>query len=75
MKICIPTLSNDGKESKVNEHFGSAPYFAIFDTGDDTIEFIDNSDANHSHGMCQPIAALSEKGIEAVVCGDRRAFS
>jgi predicted Fe-Mo cluster-binding NifX family protein len=69
MKICIPTLSNDGKESKVNEHFGSAPYFAIYNTDDKTLEFIENTNAHHSHGMCQPIAALSEKSIEAVVCG------
>jgi len=69
MRICIPTQSKDGKKSKVNEHFGSAPYFAIYDTDDSTLEFIENTNAHHSHGMCQPIAVLSEKKIEVVVCG------
>ena len=69
MRICIPTQSKDGKKSKVNEHFGSAPYFAIYDTDDSTLEFIENTNAHHSHGMCQPIAALREKNIEIVICG------
>ena len=69
MRICIPTQSKNDKESKVNEHFGSAPYFAIYNTDDSTLEFIENTNAHHSHGMCQPIAALSEKNIEVVICG------
>ena len=69
MKICIPTLSQDGNESQVNEHFGSAPYFAVYDAESGTLDFIENTNADHSHGMCQPIDALSEMDIQAVVCG------
>jgi predicted Fe-Mo cluster-binding NifX family protein len=69
MKICIPTKSEDGKNSKVNEHFGSAPYFAIYNTDDSTLEFIENTNAHHSHGMCHPMTALSEQNIEVVICG------
>ena len=69
MKLCIPTLSADGNKSEVKEHFGSAPCFGIYDTHSSTLEFIENSNAHHSHGMCQPTAALSELNIEAVVCG------
>ena len=32
MKICIPTETNSGKEAMVYGHFGSAPFFTIFDT-------------------------------------------
>ena len=69
MRICIPTQSKNGKESKINEHFGSAPFFAIYNTDDSTFELIENTNAHHSHGMCQPIAELSEKNIEIVICG------
>jgi len=68
MKICIPTQSKNGKTSQVNDHFGSAPYLAVYETDAGTLEFIENTNEHHSHGMCQPIAALSEKGIEAIVC-------
>jgi predicted Fe-Mo cluster-binding NifX family protein len=69
MKICIPTRTNDGKTANVHEHFGSAPYFVIYDTNAGTVEIIDNANQHHSHGMCQPMSALSGRKIDAVVCG------
>jgi predicted Fe-Mo cluster-binding NifX family protein len=69
MKICIPTATNFGKDADVFGHFGSAPYFTIYDTDADIVEIIDNSNQHHSHGMCQPMAALNGKNIDAVVCG------
>ena len=69
MKICIPTQSKNGKDSNVNEHFGSAPYFTIYNTEDKSLEFIENTNAHHSHGMCHPMTALREQNIEAVICG------
>jgi predicted Fe-Mo cluster-binding NifX family protein len=69
MKICIPITENEGLKAKVNAHFGSAPYFLIYDTQKDTFEIINNSDSHHMHGMCHPLKALDNKGIDAVVCG------
>ncbi len=69
MKICIPTETNEGKQAEIYGHFGSAPYFTIYDTEKDAIEVIDNANQHHSHGMCQPMNALVEKSINAVVTG------
>lgn len=69
MKICIPTESKDGKNAVVYGHFGSAPYFTIYDTDKDVVEVIDNANQHHSHGMCQPLGSLDGKSIDAVVCG------
>lgn len=69
MKICIPTESKDEKKANVYGHFGSAPVFTIYDTENDSIEIIDNSNQHHSHGMCQPMNSLTDKKIDAVVCG------
>lgn len=69
MKICIPTETNEGKQAKVFGHFGSAPYFTIYDTEKDTVEITDNSNQHHSHGMCQPMGALKGKAVDAVVTG------
>ncbi|MBU2063809.1 MAG: NifB/NifX family molybdenum-iron cluster-binding protein [Candidatus Omnitrophica bacterium] len=69
MKICIPIIENNGLKSKVNAHFGSAPYFLIYDTEKETFEIIDNSDSRHMHGMCHPLKTLENKDIHAVVCG------
>jgi predicted Fe-Mo cluster-binding NifX family protein len=69
MKICIPTETNKGKEAAVYGHFGSAPFFTIYDTAKDSVEIIANANEHHSHGMCQPMAALNGKGVNAVVTG------
>ncbi|OGS27785.1 MAG: hypothetical protein A2297_09950 [Elusimicrobia bacterium RIFOXYB2_FULL_48_7] len=69
MRICIPTETKDGKTASVYGHFGSAPFFTVYDTEKDTIEVIENSNQHHSHGMCHPMGALTGKNINAVVCG------
>jgi predicted Fe-Mo cluster-binding NifX family protein len=68
MKICIPTETNEGKSARVYGHFGSAPYFTIYDTEKDDCQTIDNSNEHHVHGACHPIDVLGIKDIDAVVC-------
>ncbi len=69
MRICIPTETNRGKEALVYGHFGSAPFFTIYDTDSGSVEVIENADQHHSHGMCHPLDALQGRLVEAVVTG------
>ncbi len=69
MKICIPTETDQGRDSRVFGHFGSAPYFLICDTETGAFETVDNANQHHSHGMCQPMSGLTGKKIDAVLCG------
>lgn len=69
MRICIPTETDEGLKAKVNAHFGSAPYFTIYDMDKESLEVINNSNQHHMHGMCQPMSALDNKNIDVVVCG------
>lgn len=68
VKICIPTATDQGKAAPVYGHFGSAPYFTIYDTATGQVEIIDNANQHHSHGVCQPMSALTGKQIDAMVC-------
>jgi len=68
MKICIPTQTNFGQKAQVHEHFGSAPYFTIYDTENDICEIVNNSNEYHAHGSCHPLSILEGKDINAVVC-------
>ncbi|HAJ56774.1 MAG TPA: diguanylate cyclase [Candidatus Omnitrophica bacterium] len=68
MRICIPTETNDGLGAKVHGHFGSAPFFTIYDTGKNTVSTVDNTNAHHAHGMCHPIGVLGTSSVDAVVC-------
>lgn len=67
MKICIPTENPDGMNTLAYGHFGSAPYFVIYDTDTKTIEVLKNNEAEHEHGQCNPVTPLIEKGVKAVV--------
>ncbi len=67
MKICIPIEQNNGMDSLTYGHFGSAPYFLIYDSHTMTHEILNNAHAEHEHGMCNPITPLLEKGVTAVI--------
>ncbi|MHC4431018.1 MAG: NifB/NifX family molybdenum-iron cluster-binding protein [Planctomycetota bacterium] len=68
MRICIPTQTNLGQQAEVHDHFGSAPYFTIYDMQEDVCEIVNNSDQHHAHGVCHPLGVLDGKSIGAVVC-------
>lgn len=69
MKICFPVQENNGFESKVYNHFGSAPMFVVYDPETNEVSALDNGDLNHQHGACNPAKALGGKEISAVVTG------
>ncbi|OHB76500.1 MAG: hypothetical protein A2Z25_11420 [Planctomycetes bacterium RBG_16_55_9] len=68
MRICIPTMDGRGRDAELCEHFGSAPYFTIYDSETDAYETLDNADREHEHGTCHPMNGLKSKGIDCVVC-------
>ncbi len=69
MKICIPVSEDNGLDSDVYGHFGSAPMFLLVETDDGTAVTLKNANEHHAHGMCQPLAALAGHPVEAVVVG------
>ena len=69
MKVGFAVQVNQGLESIVYDHFGSAPGFIIVDTELNQISAVDNSNANHVHGACNPVAALGGNSIDALVVG------
>lgn len=69
MKICFPTTENQGLQSTVFEHFGSAPLFLLVDVESGTIIEQVNRDLGHAHGRCQPLRALAGQPVDAIVVG------
>jgi len=69
MKICFPTTVNQGLQSTVFEHFGSAPMFLLVDAENGTIIEQVNRDLGHAHGRCQPLRALAGQAVDAIVVG------
>jgi len=69
MKICFPVQKNEGLDSTVYNHFGSAPIFMVVDTDTSNIASINNKDQHHSHGACNPMKALDNQKVDAIVVG------
>jgi predicted Fe-Mo cluster-binding NifX family protein len=67
MKIAIPAVEIGGFETEIHENFGRADYFAIVNTENDEIEFIDNSAADQSSGAGVGAAQLcADNGADIV---------
>ena len=69
MKVCFAVQENEGMNSTVYGHFGSAPLFVMVDAASDNMSTVDNKDKDHVHGACNPIMAIGGRDIDAVVVG------
>jgi len=68
MRICVPTETTNGDKSLVYGHFGSAPFFAIYDTDRNKCHSVPNCNDHHDHGKCTPLVALAGEKVDVVVC-------
>jgi predicted Fe-Mo cluster-binding NifX family protein len=69
MRVGFAVELDEGLESTVYGHFGSAPAFLIVDTDLKQISALDNKNVHHVHGACNPIMALGGNNIDAMVVG------
>jgi predicted Fe-Mo cluster-binding NifX family protein len=69
MKLCFPVQHDNGAASVVYNHFGSAPLFVIIDSETGESRTVVNGDQHHAHGGCNPVKAIGDENIDAVVVG------
>jgi predicted Fe-Mo cluster-binding NifX family protein len=67
MKICLPTSGKNGLTEMVYYHFGSAPFFTIYDTDTKGIEVIANDNQHHNHGACQPLSVIAKYNVDIIM--------
>ena len=54
MKLLIAINENNGENSKLSEHFGHCPYFAIYETDTKNLEFFENK-LDHTNQNLTPV--------------------
>jgi len=69
MKLCFPVVQDQGLDSVVYDHFGSAPRFLVVDASTGETSLVDNSDKVHEHGACNPARAVAGLDIDGIVVG------
>ncbi len=68
MKVIVPLDEQAGQHSRMSEHFGSAPFYAVANTEMATFEIIPNTSMHNDHGQCTPADFFAELGINALLC-------
>ena len=76
MKICIPTMGNNGLEDFVGEHFGRVPTYTIVDLDTNEVKVVQNT-SEHMGGVGYPPEIMAREGVNVLVCRGlgRRAIS
>jgi len=69
LRIAFPVQEDLGIDSVVYNHFGSAPVFVIVDPETNSVVAVANRDRQHAHGACNPMRALDNQRVDAVVVG------
>lgn len=69
MRLCFPVENDNGMDSMVYGHFGSAPMFILYDSETNELDIINNQNEHHAHGMCSPLQALNGRVVDAIVVG------
>jgi len=76
MKICIPTLGENGLDNQVGEHFGRVPTYTIVDLDTNEVTVISNT-SEHMGGRGYPPEIMAREGVNVMICQGlgRRAIS
>jgi len=69
MNILIPIHAENGLQSEISAHFGSAPAYLVVDSESGAFQAIPNRDRHHAHGGCAPLALLDDVAVDAIVVG------
>ena len=67
MRVCIPTMGENGLDDSVGEHFGRVPTYTIVDLETDKVEVIPNT-SHHMGGQGYPPELLVKEGVTVMVC-------
>jgi len=68
MRVCIPTIDNQGPDGLPSAHFGSSPFFTFFDLETGEWEAVNNRSTSHAHGACRPLDVVTSQPVDAVLC-------
>ncbi len=67
MKICVPTMGNNGLDEAVGEHFGRVPTYTIIDLETKHVKVVPNT-SEHMGGVGYPPDIMKREGVQVLVC-------
>ena len=67
MKICVPTIGENGLDNHVGEHFGRVPTYTIVDLDTNEVKVVQNT-SHHMGGQGNPPEIMAREGVDIMVC-------
>jgi len=67
MRVCVPTMGNNGLGEYVSEHFGRAPTFTIVDLSTNEVKVVPNT-SEHMGGMGKPPELIAGAQVDVMLC-------
>ena len=67
MRVCIPTMGNQGLDEQVGEHFGRVPTYTIVDTGTEEVEIHPNT-SEHMGGAGYAPEIMAKANVDVMIC-------
>lgn len=67
MKLCIPTLGENGLDNHIGEHFGRVPTYTIVDLDTNEVKVIPNT-SHHMSGQGYPPEIMAKEGVNIMIC-------
>ena len=67
MKICIPTIEENGLDNHVGEHFGRVPTYTIVNLDTNEVKVIPNT-SEHMGGQGYPPELMVREGVDIMIC-------
>jgi len=67
MKVCIPTMGENGLDNIVGEHFGRVPTYTIVDLESENVKVISNT-SHHMGGRADPPELMASEGVNVMIC-------
>ena len=67
MKVCVPTMGQNGLSELVSPHFGRAPTFTVVETTTDQVKVLQNT-SEHMGGVGLPPEIMAGAGVQAMLC-------
>jgi len=67
MRICIPTMGENGLDNPIGEHFGRVPTYTVVDLETNDVKVIPNT-SEHAGGTGYPPEIMKKEGVNVMVC-------
>ena len=67
MRVCVPTMDQNGLDAVIGEHFGRVPFYTFVEPETEEVETIGNTGTHHGEAL-YPAQIIAKEGADVMLC-------